>query len=424
MNVSGMISGLLGSAVLILMSAGSLSEAVAQLAVTTAEHTYAVELGATATVTKTRVEDGGQVYRAEIACAPASQKVEMLFGTHKETVNVVNDRVIITYSLWNPVGKTKDCYIIVMDDRTKKAEPRRLVHSTKINSKFSYVEIPYATYYSPDKSKMAILRDNLSLGYDHEPEILILETGSFQELSRQTFPGKVDGVKRIVNLEKTSLDDAGNISTVLHMVNPETKMTSKSFTARIPFNGSGLEDLQPLEEVAMEDIGDDRSGAGRCYTSLQDLVDNKPIPGIRTKAGSMEIGVLNALKVIDDDGNIKRVKMKDLPGAVFTYTPGTASEPWVMRTVGNTVYIVLAVGEISHYVMYGDQSKRFWANGWNGELERFKEKDLEELLKKHGLFDDYLKEKPKREFKDTVNDYYNKEVFWQNKYIIKLNERM
>ena len=35
----------------------------------------------------------------------------------------------------------------------------------------------------------------------------------------------------------------------------------------------------------------------------------------------------------------------------------------------------------------------------------------------------YKKDKPKREFKDNVNDYFNKTVYWQVKYFNLLNEK-
>lgn len=95
-----------------------------------------------------------------------------------------------------------------------------------------------------------------------------------------------------------------------------------------------------------------------------------------------------------------------------------------MRLIDNKPYIVLVAGKMCYYSLYLEQQDRYYAEGWNGKLMKFKENDFEEYLAKYNLLEDYKADKPKREFKDDVNGYFNKIVSWQIKYFNLLNEKM
>ena len=113
-----------------------------------------------------------------------------------------------------------------------------------------------------------------------------------------------------------------------------------------------------------------------------------------------------------------------MPSDIFTYKNDNFSNPYLIRTIDKKPYIVLAIGKLNYYSLYTEQEQRYYSEGWNGELRKFKESDFEDYLKKYDLLVDYKKDKPKREFKDDVNGYFNKTVDWQIKYFKLLNEKM
>jgi hypothetical protein len=253
------------------------------------------------------------------------------------------------------------------------------------------------------------MKENRSPGYNIDPEITIYETKTLKLLSNRKFAQKYEGQKRVFD-SKFTMDNTGNISLVFHLLNEQTKIAGKGFSADLVFGDTDFKNIKQLEssENASQSSGD------HFYKTLQDYVDDKPIKGVRIKTfrGSKKF------ELIDDAGNVAKGDSKQLPSEIFTYNG------FLMRIIDNKAYIVLAAGAYNHYADYNMQTSRFYYEGWNGELEKFKEGKFEDILEQNGLLESYKKDKPKREFKDDVNGYFNKVVGWQNDYFIKLNKKL
>jgi hypothetical protein len=302
----------------------------------------------------------------------------------------------------------------------------KLLYSTKLNSPYSCSELPYKPIYSPDKTKLAVIKDNISPSYNIDPEINIYDTKTLNVLSTKKISGKYDGQKRIFDLTTIAIDDKGNITTVFHLMNEKTKITTKSYSADIPFAETDLKNIKELSGNSSSDAGGNQTSHGRFYKTLDDYVNDKPMPGVRIKNGSFSWTAFGGadFKLIDDAGNVTKEDSKDLPSEIFTYKSDNFSDPYILRIMDKKPYIILAAGYYCYYSLYLEQQNRYMAEGFNGELKKFKEGRFEELLEKYNLLEDYKKDKPKREFKDDVNGYFNKTINWQIKYFNLLNKKM
>ena len=348
-------------------------------------------------------------------------------GSNNAYFDLIEDNIVIVYDVWQKETNSKDCFIKLLNVKTGKFNQAKLIYSTKLNSPYSCGEVVYKPIYSPDQTKLAILKDNISPTYNIDPELTIYNVETFSILSTKKISGKYKGVKRIFDLGKTSMDNNGDINTIFHLLNEKTKMTTKSFSADVPLDESDLQNIEELAGNASSDVGESQTSHGRFYRTFDDYVNDKPIKGVRIKNGSFGWKVFGGgaeYKLIDDAGNLKKENSKDLPSDIFTYKKDNASEPYLMRIIDKSPYIVLVAGKLNYYSLYLEQQQRFYSEGWNGELQKFKEGDLKEYLEKYDLLEDYKKDKPKREFKDDVNGYFNKTVNWQIKYFNLLNEKM
>ncbi|MEX0811074.1 MAG: hypothetical protein WD048_02580 [Chitinophagales bacterium] len=270
------------------------------------------------------------------------------------------------------------------------------------------------------------MKDNISPSYPIEPEIKIYDTKALKAISTKKLSGKYENQKRIFDQNQFKIDNEGNISVVFHLLNEETKITTKSYSADIPFNAAGLKNIKALEANSSQDEVVDQMSHGRFYKTLQDYIDDNPIPGVRIKNGSFSASLFTSadFKLIDDAGNLKKEDSKKLPSELFTYKRNNYESPHLVRIIDNKPYIVLAAGKLNYYALYKNQEKLYYSEGWDGELQKFKGKHLEKYLEKHNLLDAYKKDKPRREFSDDVNGYFNKTINWQVKYFNLLNKKM
>ncbi|MBL7883878.1 MAG: hypothetical protein JNL69_07395, partial [Bacteroidia bacterium] len=111
---------------------------------------------------------------------PDKSKKEMFYpASNFANFVLIGDNIVIAYDIWQKDNGTKDFYIKLLNLKTNKFSEPQLVYSTKVNSVYSSNEIIYKPVYSPDKSKLAILKDNISTSYDIDPEITIFETTTF-----------------------------------------------------------------------------------------------------------------------------------------------------------------------------------------------------------------------------------------------------
>ena len=410
----------------LLLSLGFINGSTAQLIIKSDKAVFTISGTANFIVTKTEAGSKKVLFRAETKI-PDKSKQQMYFELANEaTFNLIGDNIVMVYDVWQKGANTKDCYVKLLSTTTGKFEEPKLLYSTKMNSMYSSNEVIYKSIYSPDKTKLAVLKDNISPTYAIEPELTIYDTSSFAVLSTKVLSGKYEGQKSVFDLSNTTMDDNGNINTVFHLMNVKTKMTTKSFTADIPLNETGLKNIKELDANTSADGDKDSNSHGHFYKTLDDYINDKPIPDVRIKNGSFSWTVFSGVdyKLIDDAGNLKKESSKTLPAEIFTYKRHDSSNPFVMRLIDKKPYIVLAAGKLNHYSLYLEQDKRFISEGWDGKLKKFKEGDFEDYLEKYNLLKDYKKDKPKREFKDNVNDYFNKVVNWQVKYFNLVNKVM
>jgi hypothetical protein len=81
-------------------------------------------------------------------------------------------------------------------------------------------------------------------------------------------------------------------------------------------------------------------------------------------------------------------------------------------------------GPLCYYALRVDNASRYYSETITGEMKKFKEKTFKKMLDQHGLGKKFEKDKPKREMKDTVNGYFNKQISWHIKYFHLLNEKL
>lgn len=399
---------------------------IAQKVIKTDKAIYKIEGQYYFEISKIDINTKKVYYKVETEIPDKSKKEMFYPGGNHAIFDIIGDNMVIVYDIWQKKAETKDCFIKLMNTKTGSFTEPQLLYSTKLNSVYSSNELIYKPIYSPDKSKLAVLKDNISPGYPIEPEITIYETETFSAISTKKLSGKYENQKRIFDQKKFEMDNDGNISVVFHLMNEETRLTTKSYSADIPFIAGDLKNIKAFNETSSLENVTNQTSHGSFYKSIQDLIDDNPIPGVRIKNGSFSWSLVTGadFKLIDDAGNLKREDSKDLPSTIFTYKRHDNSSPFVLRIIDKKPYIILSAGSINYYALYQDQERRYIAEGWNGDLKKFSGRAFEKYLEKEGLLEAYRNDKPKREFKDSVNDFFNKEINWQIKYFNLLNEKL
>jgi hypothetical protein len=307
----------------------------------------------------------------------------------------------------------------------------KLLSSTACKSQFSNSNTNYRVIYSPDKSKLALLLDNFSRGIVIEPSFTIYDTKTMSTLATKPLSSKYQGEKiQIDPYTGLSMDNNGNIKLQFHQMNMETNMVVKNFSGDLGFNDKEIMNIKELGEATTTSVSEggnvNKMENGRFYASYDDVANDKFIPGYQVKNGtySMVTIVGESFKLIKKDGSLDKTNVGDFPSTIFTYKSSDLSDLYLMKINKGKAYIVLSVGKFCFYSLYENQGMLYWSEGPDGEFKKFKPKILETYLKQNGLFDDYQHDKPKREFHDTVNDYFNKQVSWWLKYVILLNKKL
>ena len=181
--------------------------------------------------------------------------------------------------------------------------------------------------------------------------------------------------------------------------------------------------------------------ANKLFKSYTDYVDNKPIEGIKVK----ELGTFGTTIEVEKNGVIEKIKESKNPYTWFCNEQGI-----LMRVFDGNLYYVIIDGPICYYVkkeqawagfnvnvtlnkvedeIYvmptgNEPYKEYYSETINGEIKVFKNSMFDEYLEKYGLKEQYEAEKLKREVKDSVLDYKNKEWRKKNRYKKLINEKM
>lgn len=412
-------------AILLILTAFTLP-ALAQRTISSDKFDYRIDGEYYFKIVKIDKSNGKELFKAETKI-PNKKEGEMYFvGPNSSYFNLVGEKIIIVYDIWKKSNSSKDCFVKTMDVNSGEFSNPILLYTTKINSKFSTHEIVYSPFYSPDMSKLAVFKDNISPTYQIEPELTIYNTVDFKAISTKKISSKYQGQKRVFDQRSFNMNNSGDITLSFSQMNEQTRMTTKSFTGEIPFSSEEISNIRDKAESNGSNISGDQISHGRFYKNLSDFSNDKPIPGVRIKNGSFSWSVIKGtdFKIIDEAGNITREDTKDLPSDLFTYKSDNFTSPYLIRIVDKKPYIVLVAGKLNYYSLYQEQQVRYYSEGWDGELKRYKDDVLEDYFKKYNLYEEYKQDKPKREFKDDVNGYFNKIVAWEIKYFRKLNEVM
>lgn len=397
----------------------------AQKPLETADGTYSIEGTVYFNIVKKSKQTGKVLYKVATKI-PDKPKGENYYELgNSASFHMVDDKMFVIYDVWKGGTKSKDCQIKVLDTKAGQFGESKLLSSTKINSLFSIQEILYKPLYAPDNRRFLVARNNMSPTYNIDSEITLFDSEDLSTLATIKIPGKYNGQKTILDVSQLQLRDNGDIAGVFQQMNEKTKVTTKSYSFEVPFKATELQNIKELDGNVTSENDRDPNSHGQFYESLDDYIKDNPIPGIRIKNGSFSssfVGKIN-FRLLDDAGNVKKESAKDLPTEIFTYKRNDNAAPFAIRMIDKEPYIILSAGKYNFYSLYSDQGKLYMAEGWNGKLKKFNRKDLEKALDQYKLLNDFKNDKPKREFKDNVNEYFNKEIDWYTKYFNLLNQK-
>lgn len=359
----------------------------------------------------------------------------MFFPVDKISVMLIDNDIHIIYDVYDKKTNLKKCYLKTLGVNGSPLSEGKLLSETECKTKFSIGNTNYRVIYSPDKTKFALLLDNYSKGIVIEPSITIYDTKKVTVLASKKLKSQYNGLKAQIDpYNNFKIDNAGNISLIFNTHNAETNMVIKSYQGDIPFTENDIKNIKEAGSGSSDNLSGEvnKYEPGRFYKTVQDYIDKKPQEDYKIKSGSYSYGTLGGetLKLIDKDGNIEKEKISNLKVTLFTYHGEYDNNFDLYRAFEGSAYKVISTGNICMYTHReatgngGEKDALYYSEGGiNGEIKKFKEKVLEEWLEKENLLDAYNKDKPKREFKDDVSDFYNKEVGRYLKYIDILNKK-
>ncbi len=350
---------------------------------------------------------------------------------NKISTMLVGTDIQIIYDVYNKKENLKQCFIKTLGVKGSPLSEGKLLAETACKSKFSIGNVNYRVIYSPDKTKFALLIDNYSRGIViQDPKIIVFDSKKQTELStKKLYPTYQGANIQVDPYNNFKINNSGDISLVFNTLNEKTNQVVKSYQGEIPF---AVNEVKNIKEVGQGVTGTDNTSGtskfenGRFYKSLEDYANNKPTDDFKIKAGSWGYTAIvgETCKLINKEGEIETQNLKNFPYSIFTYKKDMFNDRIdLLKVIDGRAYKMLALGKFSFYALYFDNKFLYFSDGVNGSLEKFKEKELENRLEKNGLLEAYIKDKPKREFADDVNSYFNKEIDWYLKYIDLLNKK-
>ena len=154
------------------------------------------------------------------------------------------------------------------------------------------------------------------------------------------------------------------------------------------------------------------------YASLEDYKNKKPMEGFEIEDRSWKTNLGSQALKIKKGNETETVKVSKLPSDLFTYNG------YLIKAFDGNCYIVLSSGKkLCYYSSYEYQAIQYYSETITGELKKFKEKAFEKYLEEYSLLESYKKDKPKREAKDNVNEYFNKTIMRNVKYFDLINAK-
>ena len=149
------------------------------------------------------------------------------------------------------------------------------------------------------------------------------------------------------------------------------------------------------------------------YKTYEDVAEDKFIASYDVNSGFNK-----NLTFIDDDGKQRKLKITDYPSDFYKF-----GDHQLYRRYKNEIYFIIIAGPFSYYSadVVSTNPERY-SETINGPIKKFDNHLLHEKLKEYGLFEAYRKENPKREFRDSAQDYFDRQVARNIKYINLLNK--
>lgn len=175
---------------------------------------------------------------------------------------------------------------------------------------------------------------------------------------------------------------------------------------------------------------------GKFYKTYEDLLADKPVEGIKLHFMDAWAKELE----LDQNGTTVKIKNKNLLYSYFYNFSGD-----LIRVFDGEMYRVFAQGSVlcfyvrckecdistnkegnyEFYISNNQPMKEYYSEGIKGDIIVLKNKVFEEYLEKYGLLSEFDKvRKPKREFKDNVREYQQKELNVRYHYKKLLIEKM
>jgi hypothetical protein len=179
--------------------------------------------------------------------------------------------------------------------------------------------------------------------------------------------------------------------------------------------------------------------SGNLYKSIEDYKAKKPVEGVSVVPDSWRMLFGSESIELVKNGASEKTKLGNVPATVLTLE----KDGMLMRIFEKDLYIVVVEGPLCYYrkrtegrvgrngseFYFSRNSKDdnwgrdFYSEGINGEIKKLKESELEKRIEEKGLKAKYEADKPKRERKDSVDDYMTKSKNRVAKYIKLLNEK-
>ncbi|MBP9792422.1 MAG: hypothetical protein KBC56_00310 [Flavobacterium sp.] len=156
------------------------------------------------------------------------------------------------------------------------------------------------------------------------------------------------------------------------------------------------------------------------YNSFHDFSDDKFVKSYDVTQWSDSDFSSEYIKYITEEGQEEKLKTADFPTDFYMYGENT-----LYRRYKNESYKIIVGGEFCYYsVNFPSQDPERYSETISGPIKKFNDGVLKDKLKDHNLLEAYKRDKPRREFKDNVQDYFDKEVARTIKYVRLLNAKL